>query len=72
MHQRWRNGRAPRLTPRRRATQVIAPGDIGALPAGSWVNSLTLRLRAEITAREAINKSFGFWFPVEGNQGFGA
>lgn len=46
--------------------------ELTQLPAGSWVNSLTLRLRAEITAREAINKSFGFWFPVEGNQGFGA
>ncbi len=51
---------------------LVAPGVISALPAGSWVNSLTLRLRAEITAREAVNKSFGFWFPAEGNQGFGA
>lgn len=51
---------------------LVAPGVIAALPASGWVNSLTLRLRAEITAREAVNKSFGFWFPAEGNQGFGA
>jgi alkyl sulfatase BDS1-like metallo-beta-lactamase superfamily hydrolase len=51
---------------------LVAPGVISALPAGSWVNSLTLRLRAEVTAREAVNESFGFWFPAEGNQGFGA
>lgn len=51
---------------------LVAPGVIGALPAGSWVNSLTMRLRAEITAKQAIDKTFGFWFPAEGNQGFGA
>ncbi len=32
---------------------------------------LTLRLRAEITAKQAVNKAFGFWFPADGNQGFG-
>lgn len=51
---------------------LVAPGVIGALPASGWVNSLTLRLRAEATARAAVNQSFGFWFPAEGNQGFGA
>lgn len=51
---------------------LVAPGVIGALPAGAWVNSLTMRLRAEITAKRAVNKTFGFWFPAEGNQGFGA
>lgn len=51
---------------------LVAPGVIGALPAAAWVNSLTLRLRAEVTAKNAVNQSFGFWFPAEGNQGFGA
>ncbi|MBL8299799.1 MAG: MBL fold metallo-hydrolase, partial [Rhodanobacteraceae bacterium] len=51
---------------------LVAPGVISALPAGAWVNSLSLRLRAEVTAKQAVNKSFGFWFPAEGNQGFGA
>ena len=51
---------------------LVAPGVIGALPAGAWVNSLTMRLRAEITAKQAVNKAFGFWFPADGNQGFGA
>lgn len=51
---------------------LVAPGVIGALPAAAWVNSLTMRLRAEITAKQAVNKTFGFWFPAEGNQGFGA
>lgn len=51
---------------------LVAPGVISALPAGAWVNSLTMRLRAELTAKQAVNKSFGFWFPAEGNQGFGA
>lgn len=51
---------------------LVSPGVIGALPAGGWVSSLSLRLKAEITAPIRLEKSFGFWFPAETNQGFGA
>jgi alkyl sulfatase BDS1-like metallo-beta-lactamase superfamily hydrolase len=53
---------------------LVSPGVIGALPAGSWVNSLTMRLRAEFTALEPGQTSMGFWFPApggQGDQGFG-
>lgn len=53
---------------------LVSPGVVGALPAGAWVNSLTMRLRAEITAKNRVEKSLGFWFPAgedKGNQGFG-
>jgi alkyl sulfatase BDS1-like metallo-beta-lactamase superfamily hydrolase len=51
---------------------LISPGVQGGLPAGAWVNSLSLRLKAEITAAARVNKSLGFWFPADGNQQFGA
>ena len=54
---------------------LVSPGVIGALPAGAWVNSLTMRLRGELTARLGVHKSLGFWFPAKGigdDQGFGA
>ena len=53
---------------------LVAPGVIGALPAGAWVNSLTMRLRAEDTARMVGQSTIGFWFPAEGpvgDQGYG-
>ena len=53
---------------------LVSPGVVGALPAGSWVNSLTMRLRAEDTAPVPGQKSMGFWFPApggQGDQGFG-
>lgn len=49
---------------------LVAPGVQGGLPAGAWVNSLTLRLRAEITAPAHVQTSLGFWFPAD--QQFGA
>lgn len=54
---------------------LVSPGVVGALPAGAWVNSLTMRLRAEDTARLVGQSSIGFWFPADGSlgdQGFGA
>jgi alkyl sulfatase BDS1-like metallo-beta-lactamase superfamily hydrolase len=50
---------------------LVSPGVQGGLPAGAWVASLSLRLKAEKTAPEKLNLSFGFWFPAP-NQGFGA
>jgi hypothetical protein len=50
---------------------LVSPGVVGALPAGAWVNSLTMRLRAEVTAPEPGQKSLGFWFPPPSDQGFG-
>ncbi|HVZ50346.1 MAG TPA: alkyl sulfatase dimerization domain-containing protein [Pseudolabrys sp.] len=53
---------------------LVSPGVVGALPAGAWVNSLTMRLRAEDTARLVGQSSIGFWFPAPvgvGDQGFG-
>ena len=53
---------------------LVSPGVVGALPAGAWVNSLTMRLRAEDTARQLGQKSLGFFFPASGSagdQGFG-
>jgi len=38
------------------------------------VNSLTMRLRAELTAKQNTDMTLGFWFPAEteaGDQGFG-
>ena len=53
---------------------LVSPGVVGALPGGAWVNSLTMRLRAELTAKRKVDTTLGFWFPAEtgvGNQGFG-
>jgi alkyl sulfatase BDS1-like metallo-beta-lactamase superfamily hydrolase len=50
---------------------LVSPGVQGGLPAGAWVSSLSLRLKAEKTAVEKVDLSFGFWFPAP-NQGFGA
>lgn len=49
---------------------LVSPGVQGGLPAGAWVNSLTLRLKAEKTAPAGVDKSLGFWFPAD--QQFGA
>lgn len=51
---------------------LVSPDTIAALPAGAWVNSLTMRLKAELTAKDDLRKSLGFWFPAAGDQGFGA
>lgn len=54
---------------------LVSPGVVGALPAGAWVNSLTMRLRAEDTAKMVGQSSIGFWFPAPvgiGDQGFGS
>ncbi|HKQ09089.1 MAG TPA: alkyl sulfatase dimerization domain-containing protein [Blastocatellia bacterium] len=53
---------------------LVSPGVVGALPGGAWVNSLTMRLRAERTAKQNVDTTLGFWFPAEtaaGDQGFG-
>jgi hypothetical protein len=53
---------------------LVSPGVVGALPGGAWVNSLTMRLRAELTAKQNVDTTLGFWFPAEtavGDQGFG-
>jgi alkyl sulfatase BDS1-like metallo-beta-lactamase superfamily hydrolase len=53
---------------------LVSPGVVGALPGGAWVNSLTMRLRAETTAKQNVDTTIGFWFPAEtkvGDQGFG-
>ncbi len=51
---------------------LVSPGVQGGLPAGAWVNSLTLRLKAELTAPARVEKSLGFWFPADSDQQFGA
>jgi alkyl sulfatase BDS1-like metallo-beta-lactamase superfamily hydrolase len=54
---------------------LVSPGVVGALPGGAWVNSLTMRLRAELTAKQNVDTTLGFWFPAHteaGDQGFGA
>ena len=50
---------------------LVSPGVQGGLPAGAWVSSLSLRLKAEKTAPAKVDLSMGFWFPAP-NQGFGA
>jgi alkyl sulfatase BDS1-like metallo-beta-lactamase superfamily hydrolase len=53
---------------------LVSPGVVGALPGGAWVNSLTMRLRAETTAKQNVETTLGFWFPAAtevGDQGFG-
>jgi alkyl sulfatase BDS1-like metallo-beta-lactamase superfamily hydrolase len=51
---------------------LVSPGVQGGLPAGAWVSSLSLRLRAEKTAPAKVDLSLGFWFPANSDQGFGA
>ncbi|MBI3652380.1 MAG: MBL fold metallo-hydrolase [Acidobacteria bacterium] len=60
------------LPPQAIKAGLVSPVTIAALPAGAWVNSLTMRLRAELTAKQKVEKSIGFWFPATGDQGFGA
>src|SRR5690349_15342317 len=53
---------------------LVAPGVVGALPGGAWVNSLTMRPRPEVTGPRKVDTTLGFWFPAEteaGDQGFG-
>jgi linear primary-alkylsulfatase len=51
---------------------LVSPGVQGGLPAGAWVSSLSLRLKAEKTAPANLDLSLGFWFPANTDQGFGA
>ncbi len=51
---------------------LVSPGVQGGLPAGAWVNSLSLRLKAEKTAPAKLDLSLGFWFPAGSDQGFDA
>jgi alkyl sulfatase BDS1-like metallo-beta-lactamase superfamily hydrolase len=54
---------------------LIAPGIRSALPAATWVNEWSLRLKAEKTTQEDVQETMGFYFPDQppGNdQGFGA
>jgi alkyl sulfatase BDS1-like metallo-beta-lactamase superfamily hydrolase len=51
---------------------LVSPGVQGGLPAGAWVSSLSLRLKAEKTAPAKVDLSLGFWFPANSDQGFGA
>jgi alkyl sulfatase BDS1-like metallo-beta-lactamase superfamily hydrolase len=51
---------------------LVSPGVQGGLPAGAWVSSLSLRLKAEKTAPANLDLSLGFWFPANSDQGFGA
>jgi linear primary-alkylsulfatase len=60
--------------PKKITGALVSPGVVGALPAGAWVNSLTMRLRAEDTGSMPGQRSLGFWFPApagRGDQGFG-
>jgi alkyl sulfatase BDS1-like metallo-beta-lactamase superfamily hydrolase len=77
----WRNWyltsarelRCPSLIPGAAITSgLVSPGIVAALPAGLWVSSWSIRLRAEETARpgQRVNESLGFWFPAP-NQGYG-
>jgi alkyl sulfatase BDS1-like metallo-beta-lactamase superfamily hydrolase len=68
------------LTPKK-AIQggLTSPGIVAALPAGTWVNSWTMRLQAEKTmpatpTGQGVEMSLGFWFPApdqnQGGQGY--
>ncbi|HEX2225459.1 MAG TPA: alkyl sulfatase dimerization domain-containing protein [Thermoanaerobaculia bacterium] len=65
----------PSLVPRKMINGgLTSPGIVAALPAGLWVNSWTLRLKADETmpaeGRPAVDRSLGFWFTGP-NQGYG-
>ncbi len=38
---------------------------VSRLPPGAWINSWTLRLQAEKTARDGVESSLGFFVPAE-------
>jgi len=49
---------------------LVAPGIRSALPAATWVNEWTMRLKAEKTTKEDVHIVMGFFFPAP-DQGFG-
>jgi len=59
------------LMPKKAITgALVAPGIRSALPAATWVNEWTLRLKAEKTAKEDVHTTMGFYFPAP-DQGLG-
>jgi alkyl sulfatase BDS1-like metallo-beta-lactamase superfamily hydrolase len=66
----------PSLLPRKAIKRgLISPGIVAALPAGVWVNSWTMRLKAEETqpkdsGGKGVDTSLGFYFTGP-NQGYG-
>ncbi len=63
------------LMPKKAITgALVAPGIRSALPAATWVNEWTMRLKAEKTAKEDVHMTMGFYFPgnsQHGDQHFG-
>jgi alkyl sulfatase BDS1-like metallo-beta-lactamase superfamily hydrolase len=52
------------LMPRKAVKKgLVAPGIRAALPAATWVNEWTLRLKAETTAKRNVHTMMGFYFP---------
>ncbi len=64
------------LTPKKAISGgLTSPDIVASLPAGIWVNSWTMRLKAEETmpatpTGKGVQMSFGFWFPAP-DQGYG-
>jgi alkyl sulfatase BDS1-like metallo-beta-lactamase superfamily hydrolase len=59
---------------------LVSPEIVSALPTGAWVNSWTMRLKAEETAdskptapaakpQDGVHMSLGFWFPPDQTYG---
>ncbi|HLG14386.1 MAG TPA: alkyl sulfatase dimerization domain-containing protein, partial [Blastocatellia bacterium] len=46
---------------------LVSPEIVSALPAGAWVNSWTMRLKAEDTTKDDVHMAMGFWFPADSN-----
>jgi hypothetical protein len=65
---------SPQKPPKPITGALTAAGIRSALPAATWVNEWTMRLKAEKTAKEKIETTMGFFFPggaQGGDQGFG-
>jgi len=60
----------PQNPPKPITGALTAAGIRSALPAATWVNEWTMRLKAEKTAKEKIETTMGFFFPAP-DQGFG-
>lgn len=43
---------------------LVSPGIVAELPPGAWVNSWTMKLQAEATARQGVDRSLGIYFPA--------
>jgi alkyl sulfatase BDS1-like metallo-beta-lactamase superfamily hydrolase len=48
---------------------LVSPEIVSALPAGAWVNSWTMRLKAEDSMKREKTLTMGFWFPPDQNYG---